>query len=77
MLDDAAQNRKPEFRRDALARRVAKRAAKRPNERLTAEEAEELINQLFRCELPQYTPGGKTTYRIVEAEQLRDWLEKN
>jgi len=77
MLEDAAQNRKTELRRDALARRIAKRAAKRPHERLSPEEAEELINQLFSCELPQYTPGGKTTYKIVEAEQLRDWLEKN
>lgn len=77
LLEDASQNRKVELRRDALARRVAKRAAKRPNERLTSEEAEELINQLFSCELPQYTPGGKATYKIVEAEQLGAWLEKN
>jgi DNA mismatch repair protein MutL len=42
----------------------------RPGEILTQAEMAELINKLFLCTGPNYTPTGKTVFSIVDNDEL-------
>lgn len=63
---------KKESLQRALARRVATTKAKG----LSNDEADYLIDQLFACKQPNYTPGGKPTYVLISLEKINSWFKK-
>jgi DNA mismatch repair protein MutL len=58
-------------RRESLARAMARRVASRLTGRLTDLEMNALVDQLFACQVPNYTPGGQKTLVIMELNQLQ------
>jgi len=56
--------------KEQLAAIMAKNACIRPGEILTQAEMAELINKLFLCSAPNYTPSGKTVFSVVDNEEL-------
>lgn len=53
-----------------MARTMARSAAIVVGEVLSAEEMAKLMNDLFACEMPGYTPEGKKTYVVVEDDEI-------
>jgi DNA mismatch repair protein MutL len=56
--------------KEQLATIMAQNACMRPGEMLTQAEIAELINKLFLCTGPNYTPTGKTVFSIVDNDEL-------
>lgn len=56
--------------KEQLATIMAQNACMRPGEFLTQPEMAELINKLFLCSAPNFTPGGKTVFSILDNEEL-------
>jgi DNA mismatch repair protein MutL len=56
--------------KEQLATIMAQNACMRPGEILTQTEMAELINKLFLCSAPNFTPGGKTVFSILDNEEL-------
>jgi DNA mismatch repair protein MutL len=56
--------------REQMAGVMARNACMRPGEVLTQDEMAELINKLFLCSAPNYTPGGKPVFTILDNEEL-------
>ncbi len=56
--------------RENLARSVARRNAIRPGTRLTEEQMQALIDQLFLCETPYVSPTGRPTMIRLTLEEL-------
>lgn len=54
-------------KKEAFARSLAKRTAIMPGKRLTHEETEVLLNELFMCENPNTTPGGLPIIKPLSA----------
>lgn len=78
LLDDMLEIFKNEFtesrsRHDALAKSLAKKAAVKYGQSLTPEEMSDLVDKLFACKMPYYSPNGKPA--IIKLS-LQD-LEKN
>ncbi|NEM98280.1 DNA mismatch repair endonuclease MutL [Pontibacter burrus] len=63
--------------RENLARAIAKRLAGRLQTRMSELEMNSLVDKLFACEVPNYTPGGLKTLVIMELSQLHDLFQKN
>ncbi|MDX5438217.1 MAG: DNA mismatch repair endonuclease MutL, partial [Pontibacter sp.] len=59
-------------KRENLARAMAKRMASRSLARMTDLEMNSLVDKLFACQVPNYTPGGQKTLVIMELSQLHD-----
>jgi len=55
---------------DNLARSLAKRAAIKVGHVLTREEMELIIQRLFSCHNPNYSPDGDTTFFIFETSKI-------
>ena len=53
-----------------LARSLAKRACMQPGKKLQEEEIDLLIDQLFACENPNYTPEGGRTFVVLTLEDV-------
>ena len=53
-----------------IARAIAKRSALKTGTNLSAEEMSSLIDQLFACKSPNYSPEGKKTTFILELEKI-------
>jgi DNA mismatch repair protein MutL len=53
-----------------LARSMAKRACIQPGKRLKKEEIDNLVDQLFACTNPNYTPDGRTIFITITLEDL-------
>ncbi len=56
--------------KEQLATLMAINACMRPGEILSQTEMAELINKLFLCAAPNYTPTGKTVFSILENDEL-------
>ncbi|WP_010662001.1 DNA mismatch repair endonuclease MutL [Marinilabilia salmonicolor] len=56
--------------KEQLATIMAQNACMRPGEFLTQPEMAELINKLFLCSAPNFTPGGKTVFSILDNEEM-------
>lgn len=63
-------------RKESLHRALAKRMAKNKSKQLGDVEVDHLIDQLFGCEQPNYTPGGKPTYVLISLEKINSWFNK-
>ena len=61
---------------ESLARALAKRTATNRCNKLKKEEMDHLIDRLFACEQPNYTPDGNPTYVLVSLEQINEWFRK-
>jgi DNA mismatch repair protein MutL len=63
-------------RQEQLARALALNAAVKPGKRLSKEEMISLIDQLFACELPNYSPRGANTYKILNMDSIHQLFNK-
>ncbi|WP_242916370.1 DNA mismatch repair endonuclease MutL [Pontibacter liquoris] len=63
-------------KRENLARAMAKRLASRLQPRMTDLEMNSLVDKLFACQVPNYTPGGQKTLVIMELSQLHELFQK-
>ena len=72
MLNDAIEkgNVKKDEIHQALALTMARSAAIVVGQVLSVNEMSALIDELFACEVPAYTPSGKKTFVIVEDDEL-------
>ncbi len=57
-------------RRESWLRALSKRACAEYTVDLSSEETEALLNQLFRCENPNYTPTGSRIWRIAPLKTI-------
>ncbi len=57
---------------DVITKSLAKSLAIKPGTRLTNKEQETILNKLFSCKEPNYSPFGKRTYVIMSLEELED-----
>lgn len=62
---------------ESLARALAKRTAASRCSKLKDEEMDHLMDRLFACKQPNYTPDGIPTYVLVSLEQINDWFKKD
>ncbi|GAB3530618.1 DNA mismatch repair endonuclease MutL [Pontibacter brevis] len=63
-------------KRENLARAMAKRLASRSLSRMSDLEMNSLVDKLFACQVPNYTPGGQKTLVIMQLGQLNDLFMK-
>lgn len=63
-------------KRENLARAMAKRLASRSLARMSDLEMNSLVDKLFACQVPNYTPGGQKTLVIMELNQLHELFLK-
>lgn len=61
---------------DNLARALAGRAAIKTGQILQKEEMQALIDQLFTCKTPNYTPDGKLVFFIFELGKIESYLSR-
>lgn len=59
-----------------LTRALAKRAAIKSGQKLEREEMQELLNSLFLCKTPNYSPEGKPTFYIFELGKLESYFNR-
>ena len=62
-----AQNNKHE----SVARSLAKQAAVKAGNRLSLEEMNQLIDELFACKEPTYSPDGKPCLRMLSLDDVK------
>ncbi|MCX2746004.1 DNA mismatch repair endonuclease MutL [Mangrovivirga sp. M17] len=62
--------------REKLARSLAKRSCVKKGKVMQKEECESLINQLFACKNPNFTPDGKTVFRLLSLEEIAQLLNR-
>ena len=55
-----------------VARSLAKITAIKKNKTLHAEEIQEIINELFACEMPYVNPSGKKTFVMLKLSDIQD-----
>lgn len=53
-----------------LARSLAQRACLQPGKKLQPEEMDMLVDQLFACENPNYTPDGRKTFVMLTLQDI-------
>lgn len=64
-------------RREALARALARRVAQATSQpRLPDVEMSALVDRLFACQVPSYTPDGRPTVALLDGEQLAAFFRK-
>ncbi len=61
-------------RNENLCRSLAKRTAALKCKNMASEEAERLIDQLFACAQPNYTPDGSPTFVLISLEKIKTWF---
>ena len=57
-----------------LARSLAKKASIKAGNRLEKEEMQSLIDSLFACRTPAYSPDGRSTYFIFELNKIESYF---
>jgi DNA mismatch repair protein MutL len=57
-----------------LARSLAKKASIKNGQKLAREEMQSLINSLFNCSTPGYSPDGNSTYFIFELTKIESYF---
>ncbi len=62
--------------KENLARSIAKRSAIKPGNALSVEEMNTMIDQLFGCENPNYSPGGQLIYYILDLYKIASFFGK-
>lgn len=62
--------------RENLARALAKRACIKTGQKLVKEEMQSLIEGLFACLTPNYTPDGKPTFFIFDTLKIESYFNR-
>jgi DNA mismatch repair protein MutL len=62
--------------RENLARSLAKRASIKTGQKLAREEMRALIDSLFTCSTPNYSPDGKQTFFIFEFTKIESYFNR-
>jgi DNA mismatch repair protein MutL len=57
-----------------IARSVARQSAIASSQHMRQAEMETLLQDLFQCEAPAYSPSGKPVYRIISRQELADFF---
>jgi len=57
---------------DVIAKCLAKNMAIKAGVNLTNKEQENILNELFRCKEPNFSPSGKTTFITLSLEELEN-----
>jgi DNA mismatch repair protein MutL len=55
---------------EKIARNLARSSAVHHGKSLTREEMQEIIDRLFACEMPNYSPDGEPVLAIVSNEEI-------
>lgn len=63
-------------RKENLARSLAKRSAIKIEKRLQPEEINSIIDQLFACSNPNYTPDGMSTFVVLGMDQINNFFNR-
>ncbi|MDR1172748.1 MAG: DNA mismatch repair endonuclease MutL [Bacteroidales bacterium] len=63
-----------ESRRERLAALLAQESAIRYNQPLTVEEIGHLVEKLFTCAMPNYSPTGKPVMHILKMEEIEGYF---
>ncbi|MFN5711847.1 MAG: DNA mismatch repair endonuclease MutL [Bacteroidota bacterium] len=63
-------------KKEFLARLLARNMSVKAGEKLTEEEMQHIIDELFACELPYHSPGGKPTLITFTLEELAKRFRK-
>lgn len=63
-------------KKDKLARAMADKSAIKPGQTLQKEEMNNLIDELFACNMPYYTPSGKPVIVTIAADELEKRFAK-
>ena len=63
-------------RKENLARSMAKRSAVKQDHVLHSEEINSIVDQLFACENPNYTPDGQSTFIILGLDQIDSFFKR-
>ena len=59
-----------------LARSIAVNAAVKEGTVLSGTEMADIFDRLFACQVPEVTPDGLKTMRIIPLTELGDWMKK-
>lgn len=62
--------------KENLARSLAKRACIKSGQKLIKEEMQSLIESLFACTTPNYTPDGRPTFFIFEMNKIESYFNR-
>ncbi len=62
--------------KENLARSLAKRAAIKSGQRLQKEEMESLVEGLFACNNPNFSPDGSPTFFIFDAAKIENCFNR-
>lgn len=62
--------------KENLARALAKRASIKSGQKLVKEEMQSLIEGLFACLTPNYTPDGRPTFFIFELNKIESYFNR-
>lgn len=63
-------------KKENLARSLAKRAATKMVKQLQPEEMKAIIDQLFACDNPNYTPDGMSTFVVLNIDQIEGFFNR-
>ena len=61
--------------RDRIAQAAAKASAIEYGRSLSGEEMKKLVDQLFACSQPNYTPSGKPTVKIIDLAEIETYFK--
>ena len=64
-----------ETRREQLAALLARESAIRYHQPLTVEEISQLVEKLFTCATPNYSPSGKLVMHILKMEEIENFFK--
>ncbi|MCL4103840.1 UNVERIFIED_CONTAM: hypothetical protein GTU68_029157 [Idotea baltica] len=60
---------------EALARSIAQKTAMQPGKKLAIPERKLMVEQLFQCDQPGFSPSGKPTYYRLEMKDLEQFFQ--
>lgn len=63
-------------KRENMARAMAKRTSIKPGQQLSVTEMRTIVDQLFACTNPNYSPHGQVIFYILSLEKLADFFHK-
>lgn len=63
-------------KRENMARSLARRTAIKPGQQLSVTEMRTIVDQLFACTNPNYSPYGQVIFYILSLEKIADFFHK-
>lgn len=70
VLENYKQQQNGQTKHQSLARILAQRAAVKPGTKLSAEEMNTLVDELFACADNKLSPSGKSCYKLFSVDEL-------